>query len=498
MKAISFLGTGDYKEVTYYFQDKEAKTSLFPEALVKIFEPEKLLLLVTPTAKDSRNFKILCERLDDLAQPVDIPEGRSERELWQIFEICTEIISKNDEILLDITHAFRSLPLIVFSAAIYLRRTKDVSINRIVYGAYEARYPLRTPPEASDRAPIFDLTLLLDLFDWLNGAELFLRRSDATLLAEYLKHIHREAWLARDSTELPKKLSSLGERLRRLSSALQLVRPRDIMSLAYKLLQTLDDVRPEVERWAKPFGVILEEVKKEAGGLSYESPDTLSYENLRKQLDILEYLLQKELFTQAILLSREWVVSWVALHKGEGDWLNKSYREEEIEEALNLSARMLQGKAKAEDIPKWFNDIPCSEEVTKFWSWLTNLRNDLAHCGMRENIADIDSIKERSQKIPETLRRLLEEGFSEHVIHGNRVTIDLKSIYGEVAKLDELPLYLEKIKELAGEGKEVILTGQAPVWLYLAVGHSLHGKALRLYYQSPTTGEILIFDHSPR
>ncbi|MFZ8852729.1 MAG: CRISPR-associated protein Csx3 [Armatimonadota bacterium] len=43
-----------------------------------------------------------------------------------------------------------------------------------------------------------------------------------------------------------------------------------------------------------------------------------------------------------------------------------------------------------------------------------------------------------------------------------------------------------------------MLTGQAPIWLYLAVAHDLHGKARRLLYTSPTTGEVLIFDHTAR
>ena len=77
-----------------------------------------------------------------------------------------------------------------------------------------------------------------------------------------------------------------------------------------------------------------------------------------------------------------------------------------------------------------------------------------------------------------------------------RVVIRLKSLYGEVAKLDELPIYLERAKELAGEGNEVVLTGQAPIWMYLAVAHALHGKARRLLYDSPVTGEIVIFEHT--
>lgn len=78
-----------------------------------------------------------------------------------------------------------------------------------------------------------------------------------------------------------------------------------------------------------------------------------------------------------------------------------------------------------------------------------------------------------------------------------RKIIDLKLLFGERAKLEDLQQYIEKAKELAGEGNEVIVTGQAPVWLYLKIAHALHGKAKKLIYDSPVTGEVVIFDHDP-
>ncbi|MEW6296013.1 MAG: CRISPR-associated protein Csx3 [Candidatus Diapherotrites archaeon] len=75
--------------------------------------------------------------------------------------------------------------------------------------------------------------------------------------------------------------------------------------------------------------------------------------------------------------------------------------------------------------------------------------------------------------------------------------IDLESFYSHTAKLADLPAYLQKALDLAGEGTEVVLTGRAPVWLYLAVAHALHGKARKLIYRSPVTGDLVIFDHNP-
>jgi len=78
-----------------------------------------------------------------------------------------------------------------------------------------------------------------------------------------------------------------------------------------------------------------------------------------------------------------------------------------------------------------------------------------------------------------------------------RQVINLKTLYGEIAKLEELPAYIGKTLELAGEGNEIIITGAAPVWLYLKVAHALHGKVRKLVYDSPVTGEVVIFDHNP-
>lgn len=78
-----------------------------------------------------------------------------------------------------------------------------------------------------------------------------------------------------------------------------------------------------------------------------------------------------------------------------------------------------------------------------------------------------------------------------------RRVIDLGALYGEQAKLAGLQDYVEQALVLAGEGSEVVLTGRAPVWLYLTIAHALHGKARRLIYTSPVTREIVIFDHDP-
>lgn len=81
----------------------------------------------------------------------------------------------------------------------------------------------------------------------------------------------------------------------------------------------------------------------------------------------------------------------------------------------------------------------------------------------------------------------------------DRIIIDIASLYegGGNAKLADLPTYEGKAVAWAGDGNDVTLTGQGPIWLYLKVAHALHGKVRSLRYHSPVTGEVIIFDHSP-
>lgn len=77
------------------------------------------------------------------------------------------------------------------------------------------------------------------------------------------------------------------------------------------------------------------------------------------------------------------------------------------------------------------------------------------------------------------------------------ISIDLSTLYTEPAKVSDLKFYIDQTLTLAGSGNDIVLTGKAPVWLYLSVAHALHGKAKKLIYRSPVTGDVTIFDHNP-
>lgn len=423
-KAISFLGKGQYKEVIYVWKDKQIKTHLFPEAVAEIFQPEEVIVLLTPSAKNYRPpkgeqcpecnqalpepleeetyWETLQKRLKNKVklEEREIPEGKSEEELWEIFDICTQVVEKGDEVILDITHAFRSLPLIVFAAAVYLKRVKGVKIEAILYGAYEAK--------EEDRVPIFDSTKLIDLFDWMIGVEFLRQRSDAAFLAEQIAETQNRLWKENQQGERPTKLKKLGEGLKKISQALQLLRPLKVMEFSQELLPLFEQASDEVKTWAKPFGVVLDEIKREIKELAYEcDSQKLTGENLRRQLAIIRHYIDKGRYTEGILLTREWIVDLVAYKNLKEEWLDRDYRTNTIELALNSSLKKKKGEEAL--VPEWFEQLAESEKLVKLWGQIRDLRNSIAHCGKTKGAQEIPtSIEKQLKEIYSMLEKLLD------------------------------------------------------------------------------------------
>lgn len=85
------------------------------------------------------------------------------------------------------------------------------------------------------------------------------------------------------------------------------------------------------------------------------------------------------------------------------------------------------------------------------------------------------------------------------VMPTGEVTLDVSQLYSGTgtAKLADLPAYEEAVRQQVPAGAVVRLTGAGPIWLYLRIAHVLHGRAKRLLYHSPVTGDVVIFDHDP-
>ncbi|PLS86316.1 MAG: hypothetical protein CYG60_07905, partial [Actinobacteria bacterium] len=91
-KLVCTVGTGNYQETTYHFDDTEKTTNLAPIAVgccaVKPDEGLELVALLTNEAEEKygEQLKTKAEVEGWVYTKVGIPAGRSEEELWKIFD----------------------------------------------------------------------------------------------------------------------------------------------------------------------------------------------------------------------------------------------------------------------------------------------------------------------------------------------------------------------------------------------------------------------------
>lgn len=373
MKLITFLGTGDYKPATYTHNNKRFETELFSHAVAEWYQPNEVFVLLTPDAKKHDNWKKLKNAFNNSNvdfRGVDIPDGHSEHELWNIFQILSDQLKDNDNVIFDLTHGFRSLPMLAIQAINYLRVAKHIAVQDVLYGAWEAR-------DEANVAPVFSLLPFMQLLDWATATDKFIKLGNANELGDLLNNAHSLAWQSgMPKSELPTQLQGTARVLGDLSSALRLTRPQEIATHSKALATRLEDINEEVQRYAPPFAVLLEQI----GDAYLQFSDS----SLKTQLELVNWYVQHGQEVQAVTLANEWFISWTCEQLDLDVYKRKT--RETVTRAITSVSRKKRDE-KYDDLPlvESILTLENSDEKIKIWDKLSALRNDIAHCGMRED-----------------------------------------------------------------------------------------------------------------
>ena len=357
MKALTFIGSGQskYSETTYYIdrngKREYCKTHLFPEVVVELYKPKKLIAFATDEVlKDIHghgyvtHLRSVCSKHGVDFDPLRIPNGKSTAELWQIFDVYADAVDDRDEIILDITHGFRSLPVLALPAIAYLQQVKNAVFKHILYGAFEAQN------KKKNETPIFDLTPFVSLLDWTNAVNVFQHSGDARPLAKL------------------EGVSTIRSPLTNLSNALLTNRTLEAQEAVGKLAGGLTHPQ-SLSRLPTQFHILAEQLKDTYTGISVRKPKDNPKKSLTGQYAQIKWYIDNLHYLHAITLIREWLISWEFLRGGSAslDWLDKTNR----------------GKAEDELNRRFHVKPPSKLPLDKLWGDCVDMRNDLAHCGMR-------------------------------------------------------------------------------------------------------------------
>lgn len=408
MKALCFLGATQAYDTTYVTPDgNEWLAPFFPAALVRLYPGiDQLRVFVTQKAHEmhyQRLAALVRDYVPDVL-PIPISDGRTEAELWQIFQAVSDAVEPGDHVVFDITHGFRSLPFLSFLAAAYLRSVKSVTVEAVLYGAFEAG---EKRPDGSTRAPIFDLTRFVTLLDWLSAADRFTRYGDAGDLAALLRD--REALpvhlAAAQGDAVARKvagqLRGAAAAVEDVSLPLRLVRPLETMKAACKLEDRLKSTQQGVNAAAKPFALIADQIRNAYAPFALAEP--LAQEHgivaLSIQRSLIGWYIEHKQYFHAVTLAREWLVSYTAHHRG---WDVIKDRKP-AEHLLSAEAeRQRQGGGLPFDTvaAEWLG------QAAHLWNDVADLRNDLAHLGFRARPRQVTHIVKSAHGLPARFARL--------------------------------------------------------------------------------------------
>lgn len=422
---ISFLGASNYQECDYKRDSiSYGKVRYIQEATLNYLNVKKewtksdaIYILLTKDSEKKNwvdngqhdhktNEPIiqegLCSRLNKmfLNTPVlpvsELPDGHNEHEIWTIFERLFELIQENDELYFDLTHGYRYLPMLMLVLGNYSKFLKHVTIKSITYGNYEISNRGQEP------GLIVDFLPLSQLQDWTTAAANYLNLGNADQLVELsnqsLKPILSEA---KGSNANATKIKQFVSSLRDMINERQMCRGLSIFNS--KSLKKAKDAAMEISgSLISPLTPILEEIKKSLSKFS----DT---EDINNGIIATQWCIEKYLYQQAITILDETIISIMVSSLGldykekrNRDIVSVGFRVKGLPQEdwnINIPTNLTEEEYRAESsrqrhfIAKFIKK-PDYDKWAKTYNSLANLRNDINHCGMRDNPISSNRIKQ--------------------------------------------------------------------------------------------------------
>lgn len=406
MKLLTFLGTGKYQSTVYQWKEEENEhefeAEFAPAASCRFLKADEVVVFLTEEAQQMVFDRFIAALPHGVRiRPIEVPLGKSESEMWSIFDRVRSQVQPREEVAFDVTHGLRSSPILSILAAAFLKAGFDVQIKAVLYGAFEAG--LRDETGKVTHAPMFDLTPLLTLLEWAVAADRFNRTGDSRYLASLLKQqqkaIANSANKDKARYEQAGKLGNLAGALTGLTQNLQLIRPQAVIESAGRLPEQINDAVPVLAQTAaaQPFQVLLNTIIQtyQPLRLSFNPEDNLekAKEILRVERQMIRWYAERELWMQAFALAREWLISWLMVQTG--FFAMEDFEARKVYENLlgAESDAFVKAKKSGKEYSSIFlGNLPSIEEVFGFWPTLADYRNDLLHAGHRPNPAEADKL----------------------------------------------------------------------------------------------------------
>ena len=305
---LSFLGLGTYDEQTgewlynkgvYELNEvKSSETEFVQVAEMEILGPDRFdkIVIVATQKSYETHFENLEAQLQSVGAsnvlPVIIDEDMSPQGQWCWFEKILDQIGEEDALTVDLTHGYRSIPIVFSTAINFLQKAKGITLDAVYYGAYEKDRRL---------SPIVDMKQFYAINDWADAVSRLAEDADAGKLAT----------VAATSSGYQVEELNDAELLNGFRHLTNMIRNVDVNNTGAKANEVMKTLEEKQARASVTGKILLELLMKKFSSLSTDDPPSGLYdrEYFRLQLELSRLLLEHELFMQAYTVMRELIGS---------------------------------------------------------------------------------------------------------------------------------------------------------------------------------------------
>ena len=432
---ISFLGTNDYLECTYVYEGAAPVTNIrfVQEATLKTFcsswtNNDRIFIFTTEEAyyknwlndghvhKDEKTgqrlkrtgLKKRIENLDlkPLVKRISIPEGKNEEEIWEIFEQLYNVLPEKSNLVFDITHSFRSIPMLAVVVLNYAKALKQIKISGIYYGAFEALGPISKVKEMEPEeriAPILDLTPLDALMEWSFAIDRYIGTGDArpvsSLTISSANEILKET---KGRDEAARTIRNMGNALASFSKVMATCRGPEVVKISTWLKDEVANC--EKLKLQPAFLPLFRRLKSQTA--RFRGDDILD------GVEAAKWCLEHNLVQQAYTILEETIISYMVKSIG------YDIHDRTIRDIATQALKILRDNTPYE---QWHAPANKKREVTeafchyfknnpvirKQMDTLTQYRNDLNHAGYNENSMNADNFSAKLKQILDNICQIL-------------------------------------------------------------------------------------------
>lgn len=431
---LSVLGTTSYSDTWYEIDGKKYQDRYIQNVLCKYLKEKhkdkefklKIFLTGGDNGARKRNWE-KSEGKDDCLQcrleqndisydDITIQNGEDEAEIWQNFNKFYDEIGDYDTVYIDITHSFRSIPVILLSVLELAKKTKNIKIEEIFYGSFEQGKTEDNPNK------VISLGIYDKITDWENAINMFLKTGRAEDMVSLAKKFSREKRgqifnnkekskeMKVEESKFFVEIEKLSESIENFSKELLSVRGLTVVSSAIEIKDILDEIDiSDVEKgFLSPFLNIIDKIKSLFSGILKTKTKV---ENINEiiSLCIKEFGLIQQGLTFLEENATSYIyenINWNCIKGGEKI---KPDIESEANKKDIIKCRDAVSKAFKEGIlPVKLSDSKI-KSMSELIENIKGIRNDINHAGFRDSPADYDSLKKSLEDNLDKFVKILNE-----------------------------------------------------------------------------------------